>query len=112
MIAVGASDLHLVVGRPPLFRLRGDLAETKAPVLPPESSRALIHSLLSAAQKEAIEQNLDLDFAYQLSDGAARFRANILWQHRGLGAVLRLIPSKILTMEQLGLPPVAKRIAE
>jgi twitching motility protein PilT len=112
MLAAGASDLHLVVGRPPLFRLRGDLVESSAPVLTPEGSKHLIHSLLNADQKETIEQKLDLDFAYQLPDGAARFRANVLWQHRGLGAVLRVIPTKILTVEQLGLPPVAKRIAE
>ncbi len=112
MISAGASDLHLVVGRPPLFRLRGDLVETKSPVLTPDSSKSLIHSLLSEDQKKVIAQNLDLDFAYQLPDGAARFRANVLWQHRGLGAVLRIIPTKILTIEQLGLPAVAKRIAE
>ena len=53
-----------------------------------------------------------LDLAYELPDGAARFRVNVLWQHRGMGAVLRVIPTKILTMDQLGLPPGVRQIAE
>src|SRR5688500_12051073 len=112
MITQGASDLHLVVGRPPLYRLRGDLVETPNPPLTPDSAKSLIYSLLSQDQQAVVQKNLDLDFAYQLPDGAARFRANVLWQHRGLGAVMRIIPTKIMTVEQLGLPPVVKKIAE
>lgn len=112
MIQGGASDLHLVIGRPPLLRTRGELVPMDEPVLTPESSEATITEILTPAQRARIRENLDLDLAYELSDGAARFRVNILWQHRGMGAVLRVIPTKILTMEQLGLPPGVRQIAE
>ncbi len=112
MITAKASDLHLVVGRPPLFRLRGDLVESRHPPLTRESSERLITEILNEDQKKIIQENLDLDLAYPLPDGAARFRVNVLWQHRGMGAVLRIIPTKILTMEQLGLPPAVRKISE
>jgi twitching motility protein PilT len=112
MIEKGASDLHMVVGRPPLFRQRGELVETAAPVLTAESCRQIVGEILTPDQSKQVEEKLDLDFAYELSDGAARFRANVLWQHRGMGAVMRIIPTKILTIEQLGLPPVVRRIAD
>jgi twitching motility protein PilT len=113
MIEKGASDLHLLVGRPPLLRLRGELVPIEGqPVLAADASYALITEILSPEQKKTITENLDLDFAYELPDGAARFRCNVLWQHRGMGAVLRIIPTKILTMDQLGLPPVVRKIAE
>jgi twitching motility protein PilT len=107
----GASDLHVVVGRPPMFRISGELIESEHPALTADSSRALLYEILTTEQRERIESHLDLDFAYDLED-VARFRANILHQHRGLGGVFRLIPSKILTLEQLGMPDTVRRIAE
>ena len=113
MITRGASDLHLVVGSPPLLRLRGELVPLEGqPVLTAEASQAMILEILSPDQKKIILEHLDLDLAYELADGSARFRVNVLWQHRGMGAVLRIIPAKILTLEQLGMPPVVKKIAE
>jgi twitching motility protein PilT len=113
MITQGASDLHLVVGSPPLLRLRGELVPLEGhPALTAEASQAMILEILSPDQKQTILEHLDLDLAYELADGSARFRVNVLWQHRGMGAVLRIIPAKILTLEQLGLPPVVKKIAE
>jgi twitching motility protein PilT len=112
MIERGASDLHMLVGRPPLIRQRGELVELDEPVLTPEATQAYMTEILTPAQKATIMEKLDLDLAYELSDGAARFRVNVLWQHHGMGAVLRIIPTKILTIEQLGLPPVARKIAE
>jgi twitching motility protein PilT len=112
LIEKNASDLHLVVGRPPLLRLRGELVETGRPALTAEAAQTLIGEMLNADQRNTVRQNLDLDFAYDLPSGGARFRANVLWQHRGLGAVLRMIPTKILTIEQLGLPAVVKQIAD
>ncbi len=112
MVAGGASDLHLVVGRPPLLRSRGELVPMDEPVLTRESSESIITEILTPDQKARIFENLDLDLAYELPDGAARFRVNVLWHHRGMGAVLRVIPTKILTMEQLGLPPGVRQIAE
>src|SRR5438128_1069920 len=102
MIEKGASDLHLVVGRPPLFRLRGDLVDASPDVLTPERAREVISEILTAEQQKQVQENLDLDFAYDLPDGEARFRANVLWQYRGMGAVLRIIPTKLMTVEQLG----------
>jgi twitching motility protein PilT len=112
MLAAGASDLHMVVGRPPLFRQRGELVPSDEPVLTPEASKRIMTDVMTPAQAKQIEEGLDLDFAYELPDGTARFRVNVLWQHRGMGAVLRVIPTKILTVEQLGLPPAVRRIAE
>ena len=112
MMEAGASDIHMLVGRPPLLRTRGELVPMDEPPLTRESSEAIIGGILSAGQKDRIHENLDLDLAYELPDGAARFRVNVLWQHRGMGAVMRIIPTKILTMEQLGLPPGVRQIAE
>jgi twitching motility protein PilT len=112
LIERGGSDLHLVIGRPPLLRLRGELVELPQPPLTPESALGLVMPMLTAPQATTLKEKFDLDFAYDLPDGAARFRANVLWQHRGAGAVMRIIPTKILTIEQLGLPPVVKQIAD
>jgi len=107
----GASDLHLVIGRPPMFRMRGDLVESEHPQLTPDSAEKLIHGILTPAQREQIEQHLDLDFAYELP-GLARFRANVLHQHRGLGAVFRIIPTDIMTLDELGMPPAVRKLAD
>src|SRR5687768_90172 len=107
----GASDLHLVVGRPPMFRISGDLVETDRERLTPDTARRLIYAILNDAQRAQIESHLDLDFAYELPE-VARFRANILHHYRGLGGVFRLIPSKVLTLEDLRMPDVVRKIAE
>ncbi len=112
LIAQGGSDLHLTPGRPPLLRCRGELVEEGTTALTPADTLRIVGEILNDQQRATITENLDLDFAYELPDGSARFRANALWQHRGLGAVLRLIPSKILTLEELAMPPAISRIAE
>jgi twitching motility protein PilT len=106
----GASDLHMVVGFPPLLRLGGQLVRTEHPVLTAESNRNILYEMLDEDKRAWLEENLDLDMAYQL-DGVARFRCNFLFQRRGIGAVFRIIPSEILTLEQLGLPETLKKIA-
>ncbi len=112
LVEKSGSDLHLAVGRKPLLRIRGELVESSREVLTPEAAQLLIGEVLSADHRPTVRQHLALDFAYDLPDGRARFRANVLWQHRGLGAVFRVIPTKILTIDQLGLPAVVKEIAE
>lgn len=107
----GASDLHMVVGFPPLLRLGGQLVKTDHPVLTAQSNRDILFEMLSPDKQEYLEQNRDLDMAYELA-GVARFRCNFLYQRRGIGAVFRIIPSTILTLEDLGLPETLKRIAE
>jgi twitching motility protein PilT len=106
----GASDLHMVIGFPPLLRMRGDLVPTQHPVLTLESNRDILYEILSAAQQSHLEKNRDLDLAYEVAQ-LARFRCNFLHQQRGLGAVFRIIPTDIMTVEQLGLPAVVKDIA-
>ena len=107
----GASDLHMVVGFPPMLRISGELVHTDRPVLTPESNKEILFEILKSEQQEVFEKNLDFDMAYEIK-GLARFRCNFLYQHRGVGAVFRIIPSEILTMEQLNLPEAVKTIAE
>lgn len=106
----GASDLHMVVGFPPLLRLGGQLVKTGHPVLTPESNRQILFEMLDEEKQIYLDENRDLDMAYEL-EGIARFRCNFLYQRRGIGAVFRIIPTEILTMEQLNLPEVLKTIA-
>jgi twitching motility protein PilT len=107
----GASDLHMVIGRPPMLRVRGDMAPTSFPVITSKANREMLYEILDQEQREHIDKNLDLDFAYELK-GVARFRGNIFFQHRGMGAVFRLIPETVISLEQLRMPPVIKTLAE
>ncbi|MEW6731661.1 MAG: type IV pilus twitching motility protein PilT [Acidobacteriota bacterium] len=107
----GASDLHMVIGRPPLLRVRGDLLPTPFPAITPKSNREMLYEILDQEQRAQVESNLDLDFAYELAN-VGRFRGNIFYQHRGMGAVFRLIPAGMVTLEQLRMPPVLRKIAD
>jgi twitching motility protein PilT len=107
----GASDLHMVIGFPPLLRMRGELTPLDEPVLTPESNQKILFEILSADQRDYLVKNRDFDKAYEL-DGVGRFRCNFLYQHHGVGAVFRIIPTKILTLEDLNLPEAIKNIAE
>ncbi|MEX1365108.1 MAG: PilT/PilU family type 4a pilus ATPase [Nannocystaceae bacterium] len=104
MLEAGASDLHLAVGYPPMLRQRGELVPTEAAVLDRAGIEALLYEILEPELRERFESELDLDFAYALGE-RARFRANYLWKTTGPGAVFRVIPTTILSAEQLGLPP-------
>jgi twitching motility protein PilT len=106
----GASDLHLFVGLPPILRLKGEMTRTDEPILTEESNKELIYEILSEEQISTVEEKLDLDLAYEL-EGVARFRCNILFTQRGIGAVFRIIPTEILTIEQLNLPDTLRKIA-
>lgn len=106
----GASDLHMVVGFPPLLRSRGELVPLKAPVLTPESNKKILFEILDPSQRQSLEKNKDFDKAYEL-EGVGRFRCNFLYQYHGIGAVFRIIPTKILTLDQLGMPESVKKIA-
>jgi twitching motility protein PilT len=106
----GASDLHLAVGFPPMIRQSGELRPLEHPVLTADENRRVLFEILTEEQQKTVEENLDFDMAYELS-GVGRFRCNIFHQHRGIGAVFRIIPTKILTLEQLNLPAAVKTIA-
>ena len=106
-----ASDLHITAGAPPMLRVRGRLAPMEGyPVLTPSDTREVIYSILSSSQRQKLESNWQLDFAYQIP-GAARFRVNAYFQRSALGAAFRLIPFEIVPLEQLGLPPVVADFA-
>ena len=98
MLEEGASDLHLSVGAPVRIRIHGDLQPITEEPLSGELAAELIGEVLTDAQREHFEKTRDLDFAYQMGE-TSRFRCNIFEQHRGLGAVFRTIPTKILTVE-------------
>jgi twitching motility protein PilT len=105
------SDLHLAAGIPPRLRVRGNLDAIEGQgALDDAALRALLREIVSAEQWSEYEAGGDLDFAYGLP-GVARFRANYLVQQNGAGAVFRIIPEQILTVEELGLPPAITKLA-
>src|SRR4030081_2613225 len=106
-----ASDLHLTAGAPPMVRVRGRLTPMDGyPALTPTDTREIVYSILSNAQRQKLENNWQLDFAYQIP-GAARFRVNAYFQRSALGAAFRLIPFEITPLDTLGLPPVVAEFA-
>jgi len=104
MCEAGASDLHLMVGTPPLVRKDGGMKplDPAAPVLDGEMVVRLLEPIIPEKNKAEFAEKHDTDFAYEVP-GLARFRANIFMDRKGKGAVFRVIPSKILTAEQLGM---------
>jgi twitching motility protein PilT len=104
MIESGASDLHMVAGRPPLLRLKGDLVPMKHDRLTHKSNEQLFFEILSPDQQHKLQTTLELDRAYEIA-GLARFRCNFFYQMRGLSAVFRQIPTNIKSLDELGMPP-------
>ena len=104
MAEIGASDLHLAVSMPPLVRNDGKMKPLQdgEAVLTPDSMRNLLMSIMPERNQEEFAARSDTDFAYEIP-GLARFRCNVFMDRKGMGAVFRIIPSKILTAEQLGL---------
>jgi len=112
MIERGGSDLHITVGTPPGIREQGDLVLVQGMrALTPRDTQSMILSMLSEEQRKRFETELELDFAYSIP-GVSRFRANVFQQRNSLGAVFRVIPIKIPTIEQLGLPKVCTLLAD
>src|SRR5882762_6496865 len=110
LIAAGASDLHLGEGQPPKIRRHGDVIAIRNELLTHEEMSYMLSEISGPDRWLRYEQNGDLDFAYEMNE-ASRFRCNFLKQAHGYGAVFRLIPTKIATLEQLGIPIVAKEFA-
>lgn len=113
MAEVGASDLHMSVSTPPMIRKDGkmQLLECSETTLTPEMMKHLLTSIMPAKNQEEFSQRNDTDFAYEIP-GLARFRANIFADRKGMGGVFRIIPSKILTAEQLGLSPAIMNLCD
>ncbi len=106
----GASDLHLVSGQQPVLRLRGEMERIKYDVLDSDSLKAMLYEITPDHKIKQFEETGDVDFAYEIP-GLARYRANFFMQKFGVAAVFREIPSKILTPQELGLPPVVAKLA-
>lgn len=105
-----ASDIYITAGSKPIFRVHGDLVPIEDhPELTNESAQDYLFSVMTDQQRETFQRTMDLDFSIEVPD-VSRFRVNVFMQRRGIGGVLRLIPSKIQTFEELGLPQSFKKI--
>ncbi|WP_312763686.1 type IV pilus twitching motility protein PilT [Stutzerimonas balearica] len=107
----GASDLHLSAGLPPMIRVDGDVRRINLPAMDHKQVHALIYDIMNDKQRKDFEEFLETDFSFDVP-GVARFRVNAFNQNRGAGAVFRTIPSKVLTMEDLGMGEVFRKITD
>jgi twitching motility protein PilT len=108
IVAQGGSDLHIGEGQPPKMRRHGDVMPIRVEPVTREEAAGMLSEICGAHSWELFEERGDLDFAYEM-DERSRFRCNFLKQTNGYGAVFRLIPTKIATLDQLGIPAVVKR---
>ncbi|HEX7614397.1 MAG TPA: hypothetical protein VF554_03865, partial [Thermoanaerobaculia bacterium] len=104
-----ASDLHLSVGSPPLIRVDGDLQRLKWRTLTEDEYESLVAPIAPEKPLRDWKETGDADFGYSMGK-IARFRVNLFRQEHGSGAVLRMIPPKVLTVEELGLPPIVANV--
>jgi len=109
LVAAKGSDLHIHAGEPPLFRIHGRLTRTKHPVFSADDTNDLLAGVAGEDRFRKFQQKLELDLAYELGD-IARFRVNVFKQQDAVGSVMRLIPLRIQSIDELGLPPVLKNI--
>ena len=106
-----ASDLHLSTGTPPSIRVDGDVRKLNIPAFDAKDVNALVYDIMSDRQRKEYEENLEVDFSFEVPN-LARFRVNAFNQSRGPAAVFRTIPSKVLTLEDLGCPDIFRDIAD
>jgi twitching motility protein PilT len=109
VVRVGASDLHLKVGEPPICVIHGRLTRVKLPVLTAHDAKNLIYALLSPSQIDMFERRLALDLSYTI-EGVGRFRLNIYHACGSVGAAIRMVPATAKSLEVLGLPGVLQRL--
>ena len=105
-----ASDLHLSAGLPPMIRVNGDVRRINLPPLEHHEVHDKVYDIMNDFQRKAFEEMMECDFSFELP-GIARFRVNAFMQNRGMGAVFRVIPSKVLTLEELSAPKIFQEIA-
>ena len=110
-VKAGASDLHMVPGFAPMLRVKGDLVPTKYNQLSHKLNEQLFFEIIMPEQQDRLKTNLELDYAYEL-EGVARFRCNFFYTMRGMAGVFRQIPSKIMTLEELGMPAGVQNILQ
>ena len=111
LVEKSGSDLHITINTPPQIRVHGHLQRLDGTDLSAAETKQLSYSVLTDAQKKRFEETLELDFSFGLK-GIARFRCNMFNQRGAVGAVYRVIPEKIRTFQELGLPPVLSTLAE
>src|SRR5581483_10284135 len=112
MDALSASDLHVTAGSPPVVRVNGELVPLdERPVFTPDETQQLLYRILSTEQQKRLEVERQIDISYAIS-GVARFRVNVFFQRNAVGAAFRLIPNKIRTLEELGLPSVLHELTQ
>lgn len=107
----GASDLHLTAGMPPLIRVDGDIRKINIPAMDHKEVHSLVYEIMTDKQRKDYEQFLETDFSFEVP-GLARFRVNAFNQNRGAAAVFRTIPSKVLSMEELGMGAVFRQVSD
>src|SRR5436190_1622934 len=107
IVEQGGSDLHIGEGQPPKMRRHGDIIPIRTEPVTREEATGMLSEMCGPQSWEIFEERGDLDFAYEM-DERSRFRCNFLKQANGYGAVFRLIPTKIASLEQLGIPPIVK----
>ncbi|MBT3203274.1 MAG: type IV pilus twitching motility protein PilT [Gammaproteobacteria bacterium] len=107
----GASDLHLSAGLPPMIRVDGDIRRINVPEMDHKQVHDMLYDIMSDKQRKDFEEFLETDFSFEIP-GLARFRVNAFNHNRGAGGVFRTIPSKILSLEDLGAPAIFKDISE
>jgi twitching motility protein PilT len=110
MVARGASDLHIVAGISPVFRIDGDLKALEEKPLTPEEVKSLIYSVISAERIVEFEKNHELDFSFGVS-GVGRFRTNVHFQQGSIAAAIRSLPDHVPSLSELNLPPVLAELA-
>jgi len=111
MIEIDATDLHLTVGTPPVFRVHGDLIRHGLEPLTPNYTKKICYGIMTEAQKKRFEEEQELDCSFGIK-GLSRFRANFFIQRGALAAAIRRIPYRVMSFEELGLPPVVKTLCD
>ena len=112
MVDTGGSDLHITTNNPPRIRLHGELKPCPdLPALGPSDTKQLAYSVFTDSQKHRFEENQELDFSFELRS-IARFRGNLFNQRGAVAAVFRVVPLAIQSFDQLGLPPVLRKLCE
>ncbi len=107
----GASDLHLTAGMPPLIRVDGDVRRIKLPALDHKQVHTLVYDIMNDKQRKEYEENFETDFSFEVPK-LSRFRVNAFNQHRGAAAVFRTVPSKVLTLDDLGMGKVFRDLSD
>ncbi|MET0151821.1 MAG: type IV pilus twitching motility protein PilT [Candidatus Binatia bacterium] len=107
----GASDLHLSSGEPPMLRVNGDIKRIEHAALSADEIHNMAFDVMNDGQRKVFQEKHDIDFSFELGE-IARFRVNVFLTRRGEAAVFRVIPSKIVTLDELSMPPVLKEICK